>query len=113
MKYDHATAALVIIGCLMTPALAAAQLFSKIEVSPRVYSLNPCETKQFNAVIRGKKAEVSWRSSDPKIATIDEKGVAMGVSPGYAFIRAEKGNKKSDPVSLFVRDKNVTRKCAP
>jgi hypothetical protein len=114
MRRRLATAAFVFtMGCLGTLTLTNAQLFAKIEASPRVYALNPCETKQFNAVVNGKKADVSWESSDPKVVTINEKGVAMGVSPGYAFIRALKGNKRSNPISLFVRDKNVTRKCTP
>jgi hypothetical protein len=114
MRRRLATTAIVFtMGCLGTLTLTTAQLFAKIEASPRVYALNPCETKQFNAVVNGKEAEVSWESSDPKVATIDEEGVVMGVSPGYAFIRAIKGNKKSNSISLFVRDKNITRECVP
>ena len=90
---------------------------SKIEISPRTHSLNPCEKKRFSASVKDsgnkriKDAGVTWRSSNPKVAEIDKNGVAVGVSPGYTFIQAINGNVRSNSVSLFVRDKQVNRSC--
>jgi c(7)-type cytochrome triheme protein len=81
-----------------------------VDVQPRVYSLNPCETRQFAAGVTMQSGgpppeRVRWESSDPKVARIDAKGVATGIAPGYTFVRAESGGVKSPPASLFVRDK--------
>ena len=103
--------------CVIPLTLAMAQSISKIAVSPRVYSLNPCEEKKFSASVKDgngrsiKKAKVSWKSTNPDVAKIDGNGTAVGVSPGFTFIRAINGKVKSNPASVFVRDKQVVRDC--
>ena len=94
-----------------TPSIA------KIEISPRAHSLNPCEQKKFSAAVKDnsgrqiKDANVTWESTDPKIATVNKNGVVTGVSPGFTFIRAINGKIKSNSSSLFVRDKQADRGC--
>jgi hypothetical protein len=88
-----------------------------IEVSPKVYALNICETKQMNAIIKDKdgqdvpNAKLDWESTDESVAKVDEKGMVTGLAPGYTFIRATNGKVKSNPVSLFIRDRQVKRSC--
>lgn len=89
---------------------------SKVEISPRVHSLNPCEEKKFGVTVKNKlgktikDAKVSWESTDPKVAEVKDDGTVVGVNPGYSFIYARDGKVKSNIVSVFVRDKG-TRRC--
>lgn len=91
--------------------------FSTVTVSPKFYALNPCEKRQFTATVFDKNgqeikdAKISWESSNPKVATIDSKGVATAIKPGTAIIRPKYGKFKTEPASLFVRDKGVSREC--
>jgi hypothetical protein len=91
-------------------------LASKIEISPRVHSLNPCEEKKFGVNVKNalgktiKDPKVTWESTNPNVAKVDENGVVVGVNPGYTFIRAHDGKVKSNASSVFVRDKG-TRRC--
>lgn len=87
----------------------------KIEISPRVHSLNPCETKKFAASAKNKSgktirgARVKWESVNPKIAKVNSDGLVEGVNPGFTFIRAVNGSIRSNVSSVFVRDKGVRR----
>jgi hypothetical protein len=91
-------------------------LASKIEISPRVHSLNPCEEKQFGVSVHNalgktiKDPKVTWESTNPSVAKVGENGVVVGVNPGYTFIRALDGKVKSNVASVFVREKG-TRRC--
>ena len=88
---------------------------SKIEISPRAHSLNPCETKKFVLNVKNKlgkqikDARVDWESTNPKVAQVDGSGVVVGVNPGFTFIIARNGKVKSNVTSVFVRDKGVRR----
>ena len=90
-------------------------LVGKIQISPRVHSLNPCEKKEFGVNVKNKlgkrirDAKVNWESTNPKVAKVDKNGVVVGVNPGFTFIRAYDGKVKSNSVSVFVRDKGVRR----
>ena len=88
-----------------------------ITVSPKFYALNPCETRQFTATVKGsdgmeiKNAKVTWKSSDPKVAKIDDNGLAVALSPGSASITPFYGKVKGTQESLFIRDKGVSKSC--
>jgi len=88
-----------------------------VTVNPKFYALNPCEKRQFTATVVGtngqeiKNAKISWESSNPEIAKIDQKGVAVAIKPGVTMIIPIFGNIKAEPASLFVRDKGVSRPC--
>lgn len=88
-----------------------------ITVSPKFYSLNPCETRQFTATVTGsdgkaiKNAKVTWKSSDPKVAKIDDNGLAVALSPGFTIITPFYGKVKGTQASLFIRDKGVSKDC--
>jgi hypothetical protein len=94
----------------LAAATQAATADRTVEVQPRVYALNPCETRQFAASVALKSGApphepVRWESSDPAVARIDAKGIATGIAPGYTLVRAVSGGVKSAPASLLVRDK--------
>jgi c(7)-type cytochrome triheme protein len=100
------------------PAAAAVSgAAGKVELSPKAYSLNPCETRQYSATVSDANggtvsdAKLTYQSSDPNVASIDATGTAKGLNPGYTFITATHGKIKSGPVSLFIRDKNTPRNC--
>jgi len=88
-----------------------------IAVNPKFYALNPCEKRQFSATVTGadgqeiKDAKVTWQSTSPEIAKIDEKGLAFALKPGSTMIKPIVSNGKGEPASLFVRDKGVAPKC--
>ena len=90
---------------------------SKIEINPRVYSLNPCEEKHFSVSAKDgrgqqmKGVRVSWKSTNPKVAKINKNGVVIGINPGFTFIRATAGGVKSNSASVFVRNKQSPRRC--
>lgn len=88
-----------------------------VTVNPKFYALNPCEKRQFTATVKDangeevKDAKVTWQSTNPAVAKIDEQGIAVAVSPGSTLIKPIMGNVKGEPASLFVRDKGVHRDC--
>jgi hypothetical protein len=88
-----------------------------IAINPKFYALNPCEKRQFSATVTDadgqeiKDAKVTWQSSSPEVAKIDEKGVAVALKPGATMIKPIVSNGKGDPASLFVRDKGVAPNC--
>lgn len=105
---------------VLTPSMIRAQApgpVTAINASPKVYSLNVCEKRQFSASASDaegmgvKDAKIVWKSTNPEVATVDNEGVVMGVSPGYTFLWAISGKVKSNPISLFIRDKGVDRGC--
>lgn len=102
-------------GAILTSAWA--QAVENITTTPKVYSLNPCETKEFKAAVKGKDgktikdAKVVWESTDPGVATIDKNGIATGRTPGYTFIRPKVGQVKGEAASLFIRNKGNSPSC--
>lgn len=102
-------------GEVLNPAWA--QTVEKITTTPKVYSLNPCETKEFRATVKGtdgksiKTAKVIWESTNSSVATVDSKGVVTGRTPGYTFIRPRVGSVKGQASSVFVREKGVAPNC--
>jgi len=76
---------------------------------PTVYTLLPCEKRQFTAKVidaSGREiigAKTTWKSNDPEIVRIDDRGLATGVTPGATVIKPIFGTVKSEPVSLIVR----------
>jgi len=88
-----------------------------VVVNPKFYALNPCEKRQFTATVVGtngqeiKDAKISWESSNPEVAKVDQQGVVVAIKPGATMIKPIFGNIKAEPASLFVRDKGVSREC--
>ena len=98
------------------PATGVAQRQSAvadIQVQPGDAQVQVRRTTQFFATAydRGNNALASvtsfaWRSSNPRVATIDENGVATGVAPGTVQVTARYGSgrtaKTSEPATLEV-----------
>ena len=88
-----------------------------VSAMPKFYGLNPCETKKFNAVVKDangntvKNLKVQWRSTNPAVATVDNKGLVVAISPGATFIKPIVSKADSQAASVFVRDKGVKREC--
>lgn len=88
-----------------------------IAVNPKFYALNPCEKRQFTATVTDangqeiKDAKVTWQSTNPEIAKIDQQGVAVAIKPGATIIKPSFSNSRGEPASLFVRDKGVSPQC--
>lgn len=55
-------------------------------VTPPVATVRVRGTAQFTGVATGDAAGVAWRSSDARVATVDNTGLARGVAPGTAEI---------------------------
>lgn len=95
----------------------ASSRMATISVTPKFYALNQCEQRQFTATVMDadgqevKDAKVTWQSTDPEIAKIDEKGIAVAIKPGTTLIKPIFSNGKGEPASLFVRDKGTARDC--
>ena len=99
----------------LRPATGVAQrpTVADIQVQPGDAQVQVRRTTQFFATAydRGNNALTSvtsftWRSSNPRVATIDENGVATGVAPGITQVTARYGSgrtaKTSQPATLEV-----------
>jgi hypothetical protein len=110
MESDTFSPGIVLVADAASPTVT-------ISVSPKFYALNPCEKRQFTATVMDadgqeiKDAKVTWQSTTPEIAKIDEKGLAVAIKPGATSIKPIFSNGKGEPASLFVRDKGVARDC--
>ena len=105
----------IVAASVLRPTIGAAQrpAVADIQVQPGDAQIQVRRTTQFFATAydRGNNALTSvttftWRSSNPRVATIDENGVATGVSPGIAQVTARYGSgrsaKTSQPATLEV-----------
>ena len=56
---------------------------------------------------------VTWRSTNPDVATVNENGLVMGVAPGIAMIVATSadGTEISDYCHVTVGEREITRDC--
>jgi len=110
LKNDHTSTGIILVA-------DASSRTSTIAVNPKFYALNPCEKRQFTATVMDaegreiKDAKVTWQSSNPEIAKIDQQGVAVAFKPGTTLIKPIVSNGNGEPASLFVRDKGVSPHC--
>ena len=99
------------------PSAQGAPSVGSIEIYPKAYSLNPCETRKYSVTVKDTAGEeikdisIKWQSTNAEAARVNDQGVATGLSAGYTFIRAIAGGVKSNAASLFIRDKGVPRRC--
>ena len=85
-----------------------------IEVIPSTLNLEIDSTYQFSAI--GRDADMntienltfSWESSDTNIITIDKEGVATGIAPGNATIKAKLLTVESLPAEVNVIEKTTS-----
>ncbi|HSS19255.1 MAG TPA: Calx-beta domain-containing protein [Pyrinomonadaceae bacterium] len=81
---------------------------ARVEVSPASATINANQTQQFTArAFDASNNEIpgvifSWQSSNNSVATIDQNGLATGVSAGTAEIRATGRGVQSPPATLTV-----------
>lgn len=88
--------------CTVTVSLPAV---SSISLSDTKLTLNAGETKKLTATISPKNAgdpQVSWSSSNEKIATVDASGKVTAKGAGTATINAKTGNGKTATCSVQV-----------
>jgi hypothetical protein len=87
---------------------SCAPAIARVEVSPATATINAGAQQQFTArALDSGNNEVpgvvfSWQSSDTSVATIDQNGLASGVSSGTAEIRATGRGVQSPPATLTV-----------
>ncbi len=91
-------AALLWVGAILTPAAAVAQRrVADVQVSPPDAQVQAGRTAPFVATAFDEAgnpiatAEFVWSSGNPRVATIDQNGIATGVSGGQAVITARVG----------------------
>lgn len=66
----------------------------KVVVDPAVATIQVGNTKQLTATVTPEgAATVAWESSNPTIATVDDKGLVTAVAKGEAYITATAGGK--------------------
>jgi len=98
---------------LWVPGLARAQRVADVLVSPSDAGVQVGGATQFFATAYDRDnnavpsvTSFTWRSSNPRVATIDANGVATGLSPGVTLITARYGSGRSlrisQPASLQV-----------
>lgn len=101
-KAVGATAIIVSAACCGsdTTSVTVSQVPQTVTVSPAsATGLNPGDTRQFTATVKDGNgstiygANVSWRSTNTSVATVNGTGMAMAVSGGQATIQATSGGK--------------------
>ena len=80
-----------------------------ISLSPEVVTLLVGESCQFTVTVSPSEAETSltWQSSDPMIAFVDNDGVVKGIVPGQAFIYATAQNGVTGIAIVRITDPNA------
>ena len=88
---------------------------ASISVTPTGPFVKPNDTQQFTATATfGNNTQgivtdqVTWTSSQPAIATINNTGLATGVALGNVTITARSSNNKTGTVTLTVSNRTVT-----
>ncbi|HEX8710071.1 MAG TPA: Calx-beta domain-containing protein, partial [Pyrinomonadaceae bacterium] len=86
------------------------QSISRIEITPTEATINVGAQQQFTARAYDANGQLltgvlfQWQSSNPAVATVDQNGLATGVSAGTTQIRASARGVQSGPALLTVRD---------
>jgi hypothetical protein len=111
-------AALVVAGALLSPATGVAQRrVADVQVSPPDAQVQVGRTAPFVATAYDAAgnpiatAEFAWSSSNSRVATIDQNGIATGVAGGQAVITARVGTgarAKSGHATLTVTGEGPT-----
>ena len=79
---------------------------SSVSVSPSSLSLTVGNSKQLSATVSPSNATdktVSWKSSDPSVATVSSTGLVKAVKAGSATITVSSANGKSATASVVVK----------
>lgn len=83
-------AALSLVACNKTNEVAV----EKVSVDPATATIKVTETKQLSAVVTPEgAATVTWESSNPVVASVDDKGMVTAVASGEAYITVTAGGK--------------------
>ena len=82
-------------------------VFGSVSVSPKSTSVQVGKVKQVKATTTPEK-DVTWKSSNPKVATVNSAGVIEGKKEGTATITAS-ANKSSDTVVVKVQNADVLK----
>lgn len=99
---------------ILLTVVADANQVASVIVAPDTVMIEPTSRTRFTAqafnvagdVLDG--GAITWRSSDPAIATIDADGLATGVAPGVVDIIATIDGVASAPATLIVLGSNRT-----
>ncbi|MDX6693123.1 MAG: hypothetical protein QOF02_726 [Blastocatellia bacterium] len=84
------------------------RVLTRIDLTPASATIPVSGTQQFTArAFDQNNNEITgttftWASSDPTVATIDQNGLATGLSPGATFITASSGSVTSNQATLNV-----------
>lgn len=83
---------------------------SAISVTTDVFSVREEETLQLTVKVgQTSDKSVSWQSSDPALATVDENGLVTAVAAGTVTITATNSEGKSASVTLTILEKGTTQ----
>lgn len=89
---------------------ASAVLVSKINITAESIEIIEGETVKLTAEVLPENAdnkEIEWKSSDDKIALVDEKGVVSAIQPGTVTIEAvaKDGSNAKGSITLIIKEK--------
>jgi trimeric autotransporter adhesin len=91
------------------PVASGSVIVQSVQVDPKSISVSVGSSQQYSAVAKDTQGSqvspegASWNSSDPKIATVDESGLATGFSKGKAIITASVNSVMSNRSTMTVR----------
>ena len=104
MKYMTRKCLFLIMTVLlaMSFTLTASAAKSSIELKETKITLTEGKTVKLKATVKGKKNKITWKSSKPKVASVDSKGNITAKKAGKAVIRA-KANGKTAKCTVIVK----------
>lgn len=83
---------------------------TRLNVSPRSVTMGFAEEREFTVAVRPVAAQITWESSDPSIAYVDENNKIVPVGRGEVEITAKAG-ALTDKVSLKIHSSIVSEAC--
>lgn len=99
--------ALLLPACTGTDRVDDPTVGQRIDVTSRQVALQPGQNAQLAARYYdpygiGREVALSWTSSDPQVASVDQGGLVLATGPGQAVVRASFGEFMGPPVNVNV-----------
>jgi len=99
---------LIAVGCIGTDVLDDQIVDEKISINQEQVGLLVGTTQTLTATYTNEfgiesDTELSWRSDDPTVASVDDNGTVTAIGEGQTLVRVSGGTVTSEPLLISVR----------